>query len=68
MATEEVTTKDALATSFDLVQDRLNLISQRDHFERDPVEERMLLITGAILCKLLSDENKSDTTNESNER
>ena len=66
MATEEVTTSKALATAFDLVQDRLNLISQRDLFERDLVEERMLLITGAILCKLLSDENKNDTTNTSN--
>ena len=64
--TSDITTKDALATAFDLVQDRLNLISQRDQFERDLVEERMLLITGAILCKLLSDENKSDTTNTSN--
>ena len=66
MATEEVTTSKALATAFDLVQDMLNLISQREHFERDAVEERMLLITGAILCKLLSDENKNDTTNTSN--
>ena len=66
MATEEVTTSKALATAFALVQDRLHLISQREHFERDAVEERMLLITGAILCKLLSDENKNDTTNTSN--
>ena len=66
MATEEVTTSKALATAFDLVEDRYHLISQRDQFERDPVEERMLLITGSILCKLLSDENKNDTTNTSN--
>lgn len=67
MTTNDIATSKALDIAFNLVQDRHKLISQRELFERDLVEERMLLIAGAILCKLISDENKNDdTTNKSN--
>ena len=67
MTTNDIATSKALDIAFNLVQDRHKLISQRELFERDLVEERMLLIAGAILCKLISDENKNDdTTNTSN--
>ena len=48
-------TKEALEVAFNEVINRYNLITSKEWREwntRDEAEERMLLISGAILCKL----------------
>ena len=48
-------TKEALEVAFNEVINRFNLITSKEWRKwntRDEAEERMLLIAGAILCKL----------------
>jgi hypothetical protein len=48
----DMETRKALEIAFNQVESRYKLISGREWYMRDQGEERMLLIAGAILCKL----------------